>query len=445
MISRKTKSVDRRRFLGNAAKTVGGLVAFPTIISSKALAGIAGRGGVPASDRVVFGTIGIGGRGSQDLQALMQNEDAVVVAHCNVYRPGRESIKKVIDTKYNSDIPTYIDFRELIARQDIDAVLSTTGDRNHCMLAVHAMRAGKDIYSEKPGTMTIQEGQALVATQQRYGRVYQAGAQRMTESNFIFASELVRLGRLGEVKTFVAELGRAGMGASATLRTDWIPADAPEPPKEEFWWDAWLGANPWMPYSSGFSGGSSMLASRFLFYYNGNIGEWGSHTHPSAMEAMGTVNTGPVEIQYPKNETGEGMVFRFANGKEMVLQMGMPYSSCAVRHEGTEGWVETGDGGLGVSKPSLMADYNKIVDDYRLKTGRRGDHMRDLLDCIKTRRLTAANAVVAHRSMSTVHMGNICMWLKRDLRWNPDKEEFINDEAANKLRSRSQRQPWAFV
>jgi len=445
MIGEKDKRMDRRRFVGSAARTVGGLVAFPTIISSKALAGIAGRGGVPASDKVVFGTIGIGGRGSQDLQTLMQNEDAVVVAHCNVYRPGREAIKKVIDAQYNSDIPTYIDFRELIARPDIDAVLSTTGDRNHCMLAVHAMRAGKDIYSEKPGTMTIQEGQALVETERRYGRVYQAGAQRMNESNFIFARELVRLGRLGEVKTFVAELGGASNGGSAGLRGGWLPADAPEPPKEEFWWDAWLGANPWMPYSSSFSAGSARILHQLMFYYNGNIGEWGSHTHPSAMEAMETIHTGPVEVQYPKNETGEGMVFRFANGKEMVLELSMPYSSCAVRYEGTEGWVETGDRGLGVSKPSLMSDYNKIVDDYRLSTGRRGDHMRDLLDCIKTRRLTAANAVVAHRSMSTVHMGNISMWLKRDLKWNPDKEEFINDEAANRLRSRPQRQPWAFV
>ena len=444
MVREKSRSWNRRQFLGNAAKTAGAFLAFPTIISPKALAGINGRGGVAPSDKIVMGTIGIGGRGSQDLNWLMGFDDVVVVAHCNIYRPGREAIKKVIDAKYNSNIPTYIDFRELVARPDIDGVLSTTGDRNHCMIAVHAMRAGKDIYSEKPGTMTIQEGQVLVATQNRYGRVYQGGAQRMNESNFIFARELVRLGRLGEVKTFIAEL--ATLGGTPYLRTDWIPADVPEPPKEEFWWDAWLGANPWMPYSSGFSTAGSGAANRFHYYYNTNIGEWGSHTHPSAMDAMGTLHTGPIEVPYPKNDRGEGMVMRFANGKEMVLQLApMAYSSCAVRHVGSEGWVETGDRGLGVSKPSLLADYNKIVADYRARTGRRGDHMRDFLDCIKTRRRSATDTVAVHRSMSTVHIANICMWLKRDLRWDPDKEEFINDEAANRLRSRAQREPWAFV
>jgi hypothetical protein len=130
----------------------------------------------------------------------------------------------------------------------------------------------------------------------------------------------------------------------------------------------------------------------------------------------------------------------------MVLQLApMPYSSCAVRHVGSEGWVETGDRGLGVSRPSLLADYNKIVADYRARTGRRGDHMRDFLDCIKSRRKPATDAVAVHRSMSTVHIGNICMWLKRDMKWNPEKEEFINDEEANRLRSRAQREPWAFV
>lgn len=442
-MSRKNKSMNRRQFLGNTGKTAGLALAFPTLIGPQALAGIAGRSGVPASDKIVFGTVGIGGRGSTDLRWLMQNEDAVVIAHCNVLRKNRESVKKTIDEFYKSDIPTYIDFREMFARPDIDAVLSTTGDRNHAMIAVHAMRAGKDIYSEKPGTMTIQEGQVLLATQNRYGRVYQGGAQRMNESNFIFARELVRLGRLGEVKTVRAEL--ATIGVSPYLKTEWLPADAPEPPKEEFWWDAWLGANPWMPYNTTFAEGRNGPLQVFHHYYNTNIGEWGSHTHPSAMDALGVLNSGPVEVQFPNNSTAEGMVMRFGNGKEMVLTLAMPYSSCAVRHEGSEGWVETGDRGLGVSKPSFMADYAKIVADYRARTGRRGDQMRDFLDCIKSRRLPVTDAEVVHRSMSTVHIANISMWLKRNVRWNPEKEEFINDEAANRMRSRAQREPWAFV
>ena len=444
MTNDKSRSWNRRQFLGSAAKTAGAVLAFPTIITSNALAGIRGRAGVPPSDKIVFGTIGIGGRGSSDLNWLMGYDDVVIVAHCNCYRPRREATKKIIDAKYNSNIPTYIDFRELLARPDIDAVLSTTGDRNHAMIAVHAMRAGKAIYSEKPGTMTIQEGQALVATQERYGAVYQGGAQRMSESNFIFARELVRLGRLGEVKTSIAEL--ATLGGSPYMALPTFESDLPEPPKEEFWWDAWLGANPWMPFSSRFADSAHHNGGGLYYYYNSNIGEWGSHTHPSSMDAIGVLHTGPIEVTYPKHNLGDGMVMRFANGKEMVLQLApMPYSSCAVRHVGSEGWVETGDRGLGVSKPSLLADYNKIVADYRSRMGRRGDHMRDLLDCIKSRRKPVTNAVAVHRSMSTVHIANICMWLKRDMKWNPEKEEFINDEEANRLRSRAQREPWAFV
>jgi len=446
MINGKNKSLNRRKFIRKASTTVGGLMAFPTIISSKALAGIGNRGGVPASDKIVCATIGIGGRGSSDLRTLMQNEDVVIVAHCNVLKSNRESVKQTIDAQYNSDIPTYIDFREMLERSDIDGILATTGDRNHAMLAVFSMRAGKDIYTEKPVSMCIQEGQALAATQKRYGRVYQGGAQRINESNFIFARELVRLGRLGEVKTFQAEEATfAQSPAPNKLRTDWLPSDAPVPPKEEFWYDAWLGANPWMPYNSEFSSGSSRQISQFLYYYNSLIGEWGSHTQLSALEAMDMSHSGPVEVIKPDNETGAGMVYRFADGREMVLQQNMQYGSCAVRYIGTEGWVEAGDGGLGVSKPSLMSEYNKIVGDYRLRTERRGDHMRDFLDCIRSRRLTAANAELIHRSMSMVHLGNIAMWLERSLKWNPEKEEFINDEAANRMRSRAQREPWAFV
>jgi len=352
---------------------------------------------------------------------------------------GRETTKQVIDAKYGSDIDTYIDFRELLARDDIDAVLSTTGDRNHAMLAVHAMRAGKDVYSEKPGTMTIQEGQVLRETQDSYGRVYQGGMQRLNESNFIFANELVRLGLLGEVGTIRAQIA----GGTTYMRTNWDEPDVPEPDKEEFWWDAWLGTNPWRPYNSRFAGGSGWSGN--YDFYNGNIGEWGSHTFPQCHDAINCQNTNPVEYQYVNNTTADGMITRFANGIEMILVLTLEPTQCSVQYEGTEGMVTVGDRGLEVTPQSLMGDYDKIVNDYRERTQRRGDHMRDLLDCIKSRRKTAANAELAGRSMATVQIANICMWLRRDMRYDPVKEEFINDEAANRLRSRAQRQPWAFV
>jgi len=432
----RRESLNRRQFLGSTARSVGAVLAFPTIISSRALAGTGGRGGVPPSDKIVFGTIGIGNQGSNDLRDLMSHDDVVFVAHCNVQKIRRESIKQVIDTQYNSDIDTYIDFRELLARPDIDAVLITTGDRNHAMLSTCAMRAGKDVYCEKPGSLTIQEGQVLAETQKRYGRVYQGGMQRLNESNFIFANELLRTGRLGKVDRIHGQI----MSGNTYMTNNYSPADVPEPPKEEFWWDAWLGPHIWRPYNSRYSGSGNI---HDLDFYNGNIGEWGSHTLPQCHDAISCRDTSPIEYQFPNNNSGEGMVTRFANGVEMILSLSV--GQCGVKYDGTEGWVQVADGQLNVSRPSLMSDYTKLVADYRERTRRRGDHKRDLLDCIKSRRLTVADAELAARSMATVQIANISMWLKRDMKWDPIKQEFINDEAANRMRSRAQREPWAFV
>jgi predicted dehydrogenase len=377
-----------------------------------------------------------GGQGANDLRDLMSHDDVVFVAHCNVSKARRESIKQTIDDFYKSDIDTYIDFRELLARKDVDAVLITTGDRSHAMLSVKAMRAGKDVYCEKPGSLTIQEGQVLAETQKRYGRVYQGGMQRLNESNFIFANELYRLGRLGKVSTVHAQI----MSGNTYMTNNYLPADVLGPPKEEFWWDAWLGPHPWRPYNSRYSSGSNL---HDLDFYNSNIGEWGSHTFPQCQDAISCRDTSPVEYQFPTNTSAEGMRTRFANGVEMILSLSV--GQCGVKYEGTEGWVNVADGQLSVSKPSLMSDYVKIVADYRERTGRRDDHKRDLLDCIRSRRLTVADAELTARSMASIQIANICMWLKRDMKWDPIKEEFINDEAANRMRSRAQREPWAFV
>ena len=229
---------------------------------------------------------------------------------------------------------------------------------------------------------------------------------------------------------------------SPFMDNTWDEPDVPEPPKEEYWWDAWLGANPWRPYSSRYSGSGN---GRDMDFYNGNIGEWGSHTFPQCHDAINCRDTNPVEFHYVDNTNADGLTTRFANGIVLEFVITLEPTQCSVQYEGPEGIVTVGDRGLAVTPQSLMSDYNKIVSDYRERTQRRGDHMRDLLDCIKSRRKTAADAELAGRSMATVQIGNICMWLGRDLRYDPVKEEFINDDAANRLRSKAQRQPWAFV
>jgi len=423
------KNVARRSFLKTAAALAAAPYAIPSSVLGK-------DGAVAPSERIVMGAIGVGGRGSGDLGTALHEQDVQVVAVCDVRRPSREQAKAAVDQRYgNKDCGLYGDFRELLARNDIDAVLMAPGDRWHTPMSVLAMRSGKDVYSEKPGTMTVAEGQALVRTMRQYARVFQSGIQRRSEANFIIANELARTGRLGKVHTIFAHT------LPFRMMTTWLPAE-PEPPKEEFNWDMWLGPAPWRPYNHGYLGG----CGAFLDYYDFGTGVagWCSHTICQCQGAIDCDLTSPVEYEYPKNDSAEGFVARYANGVKLVLAIGSWHGSCGVRYEGSEGWVSIADGYSvpEVSAPVLLSDSRKLVQDYLERNQRPLGHMRDLLNCIKTRRLTVTNAEVAHRSMSTCHAINISMLLKRNLKWDPAKEEFIADVDANRMRSRALREPW---
>ena len=430
-------SVTRRQFLQRAA-LAGGAIAVPCLIPASAL-GL--NGAVPPSERIVLGGMGVGNRGTGDLNWMLPEKDVQFVAICDAKKAQRESVKRIVDNKYgNKDCAMYRDMREFLAtRTDIDALLIATGDRWHATAATMAMRAGKDVYSEKPSSMTIAEGQAVVATARRYGRVYQTGTQRLSEDNFTFANELLRTGRLGKVHTVRAHIAPWD---AAEMKFDWLPAE-PEPPKDEVDWDQWLGPCPWRPYNSAYTHGGWR---GYYDFHTSCIGEWGAHTFGQCQVAIGAANTSAVEYGYVNNPTGDGMVTVFPNGVKMILSRGDQWwhGSCGVRYEGTEGWVAVADGYSKpeLSSPGLLADFSKLVKDYIARTERPMSHVRNYFDCIKSRRLTVANPEVMHRSMSTVHAANICMWLKRDMKYDPAKEEFINDPEANRLRSRAQRAPW---
>lgn len=430
-------SVTRRQFLKRTA-AASGLIAAPCLVPSSAL-GLSGA--VPPSERIVLGGIGVGGRGSGVLRWMMGESDMQFVAVCDAKKSQREKVKQMVDSHYgNSDCTTCRDMREFLAtRSDIDAMLITTGDRWHATAAVMAMRAGKDVYSEKPSCMTIAQGQAVVETAARYRRIYQTGTQRLSEGKFIFANELIRLGRLGDVHTIHAHIAPWN---AAEMRHDWLPEE-PEPPKDEVDWDEWLGPCPWRPFNSKYIRGGWR---GFYDFHTSCIGEWGAHTFAQCQVAIGATDTSPVEYQYVDNPTGDGMVTRFANGIKMTLHRGNEYwrGSCGVRYEGTEGWVAVADGYVkpDVSDPALLEDYETVIRDYEERTGRARSHVRNLFDCIKSRRPTVANPEVMHRSMTTVHAANICMWLKRDMKYDPVKEEFVNDAEGNRLRSRAMRDPW---
>ena len=429
--------VTRRQFLKGAA-AAGAMVAAPMVVPASLL----GRdGGIPPSEKILMGAIGIQSRGMADLEMMMAEKDVRFVAICDIQRKQREKLKQHFDKKNgDKDCAMYLDMREFLAvRGDVDGVLIATGDRWHSLASILAMRAGKDVYCEKPSSMTIAEGQAVVDTARRYRRIYQTGTQRLSEANFTFANELLRTGKLGKVHTVRAHIAPWD---AAEMRYDWNPPEK-EPPAEEVDWDKWLGPCPWRPYNKSYVSGGWR---GFYDFHTSCIGEWGAHTFASCQVAIGAGDTSPVEYQYVNNPTGDTMTTTFANGIKMVLHReGWWHGSCGVRYEGTDGWVSIADGYQKPEvsdnlKPVLKNDFDKVVNEYVERTKNVQNHWRNLFDCMRSRKPTVANPVVMHRAMTTVHAANVCMWLKRNMKFDPAKEEFIGDAEANRYRSRAMRE-----
>ncbi|HWW01964.1 MAG TPA: Gfo/Idh/MocA family oxidoreductase [Candidatus Acidoferrum sp.] len=432
--------LTRRRFLARGAMAASALV-LPDYIPASAL----GRdGGVAPSERIVMGGIGIGGRGSYDLGSLLAEREVQWVAVCDVRKSRREAAKKIVDTKYgNKDCAVYGDMRQLLAeRTDVDAVLIATGDRWHALASTLAMRAGKDVYCEKPACLTMAQGQMVSETARRYARVYQTGAQRLSEPNHVFGIEMARSGRLGHIHTAYADC-RWRDGS----RHDWLPAQ-PEPPKDELDWDLWLGPSPWRPYNSGYVNGGG-----WYHYYDfaTDVAMWGAHSVAQALAGLDMTNVSFIEFDYEGPDAT--MVTRLSNGVKLVLfrvagSVWEPckfwHGACGERFDGPEGWVAAADGYAApdVPTPELLWDYKKVLSDYTARTGRPLSHVRDFLDCIRSRRPTVANPEVMCRPMNICLAADICEQLKRNLKFDLHKAEFLDDPEANRLRSRAMRAPW---
>ena len=424
--------LGRREFLRATALACGGL-AVPQVVRGSAL-GL--DGAVAPSARLVMGGIGIGGRGGYDLPIFLEFPEVQFVAVCEVQKPRREAAKRTVDAKYgNQDCAAYRDLRELLGRGDLQAVLIATGDRWHTPASLMAMRAGKDVFCEKPCTMSVAEGRALVETARLEGRIFQAGMQRLSEANFVFGDELARSGRLGQVQTVRAHIRPWKMS------TEHLPAQ-PEPERDTLDWDLWLGPAPWRPYNAGYLGG----CGAWLDYYDFGTGVagWGSHTICQCQSALGLKETSAIEYEYCNNDNAEGYTARYANGVKLALSSAGWRGTCGVRYEGTEGWVSVADGypKPEVSSLALLADFDKVVRDHQVRTQRPMHHIRDFLESVRRRRPCIANEVVAHRTMTTNHVVNLSMLLKRNVKWDPDKEQCVNDAEANRMLSRALRAPW---
>jgi len=427
-------TLTRRRFLTRGVMAASA-VALPYYVPVSAL----GRGGTVApSERIVMGGIGMGGRGSSDLGWMLNEPDVQWVAVCDVLKSRRQAAKNIVDSKYgNKDCAVYGDMRQLLAeRTDVDAVLIATGDRWHALASIMAMRAGKDVYCEKPACLTMVQGQMVVETARRYGRIYQTGAQRLSEGNHVFAIEMARSGRLGQIHTVYADIRwRDG------LRHDWLPAE-PEPSKNELDWDIWLGACPWRPYNAGYVNGGGW----YHFYdFATDVAMWGAHSVAQALAGLDMSDVFSIEFEYAGPD--QTMVTRLSSGVKLVLfrvsgSVWEPceywYGACGERFDGPEGWVAAADGygSPDVSSPSLLREYKKVLAEYTDRTQRPMNHVRDFFDCIRSRQLTVAHPEVMYRSMNICLAADICERLKRNLKFDLRNAEFVGDHDLIQLKLR---------
>ena len=425
----KTKtSIARRRFLKTAAAVAVGT---PWIVPSSA----SGAGGIVApSERIVLGGIGIRNRGGYVLSLMLQQPDVRFAAIADVRADRRKAVKAMADqANGDDDCATYRDFRELLARDDIDAVLIATGDRWHATASIMAAEAGKDVYSEKPCAITIELARTLADAIRRTGRVFQAGTQRRTVSNFIHAVRLAQSGKLGNLHTLHASIYQL------IDRHDWLPAE-PEPPEDVVDWNMWLGPAPWRPYNHRYVDGG------WRGYYDFDSGakllDWGAHTLDLCQWAVQADDTTPITYEPLDVEGDNAIACRYAGGVKLILRRNgwLGLGTCPVRFEGDEGWVETGDSGaIAVSLDSLRAELPPPPSERGTSPRH---HVRDFFNCVKSRAMPAANADVAAHSHIACHAAAIAWKLGRKLTFDPAAERFADDEEADRMRTRAMREPW---
>ncbi len=428
--------MTRRDFLKGAVVAV----AAPCVATASA---VGAEARLSPSERIVMGCIGVGGRGTAVMQGFLGNSDVQVVAVCDVFENKRESVKRALERHYAAQLrkgeykgcAAYNDFRELLGREDIDAVLIATPDHWHVLAGIAAARAGKDMYVEKPLSVDIAEGRALVDAVKRYGRVFQFGTQQRSDREFRFACELVRNGRIGELKTI-----KVGSPASGER-----PVEPPIPVPKGLDYEMWLGPAPWAPYTQN-------RCQTHLWYFisdytMGFISGWGVHHVDIAQWGNNADMTAPVSYEgegvFPKDgpcdtATAWEVECEYANGVKMLFADNGKLDQ-GVRFEGTDGWVFVRRGAIDANPKSLLKE---TIGPDEVHLGENKNHCRNFLDCVKSRKDPVSSIDAAHHSNSICQLSDIAIRTKRKLRWDPDQERFINDPEADRYLSRAMRSPW---
>ena len=403
-MNKSSRGITRRSFLVRSAAAA---CAAPVFIRARAFG---------ANDRIVMAGIGMGGQGRGDLGGFLGFNEVQVVAVCDVVAAHRAQAKQMVDGRYgNKDCKEYGDFQEVISRPDIDAVLIATPDHWHAIISTAAMKQGKDVYCEKPETVTVRQGQAVLEIARRYGRVFSGGSQRVW-GDYNWFHKMVRGGAIGEVREVFVNVGDSSGPC-------YLP---PVPTPEGVDWDRWLGPAPWRPFHPTLIAGGFRP---FRDYSGGGMTEWGCHGFGGALFACNLQETGPVEIIPPDGKEHARLTYVFANGIRIYHGGGW---GDILAFRGTEG--ELPARGQAVERP--LPDIE--IPNYK----GHGDIFGDFLYCVRTRERPFRDIALGHRTASLCHLGNIAYWLKRPLRWDPVRQEIIGDPEASRWLDRPMREPW---
>jgi len=427
--------MDRRNFIGKSALTAGAFTIIPGRVMAKD-----SKNSIPPSDKVNLGYIGVGKQSYTLLGSLNKCPETMVLAACDVdkIKLGRfkEAAEKANAAKLDGGsqaVDTYENYRELLERKDIDAVVIATPDHWHAMIAIDAAKAGKDIYCEKPMALTVAEGRAMVDATRKYERVFQTGNMQRSWRNFRHACEMVSNGYIGEIKVINVSVGDPVMACE-------IPAvEVPE----NLNWDLWVGPSMFRNYNPELAppvddrGWANWRAYRN--YGGGQITDWGAHMFDIAQWALGMDQSGPVEFIAPEHGAKRGMKMVYENG--VVMNHTDWGSFNAVQFLGSEGNIE-------VSRGFYRSDIEGLTD-FELKDSdtplyKSDNHYQDWVDAIRNRTRPVSDVETGHRTAALCNIVNIGYSLERTLKWKPAHERFIDDDDANSMLTRSFRGDWNF-
>jgi len=431
-------AVSRRDFLRGAAGAAAGALGFPYLAPGRALGK---EGALAPSNRIVVGFIGVNWMGKNNLHWFLAEKDAQVAAVCDVDQNHLGEAARIVNNQYgNQDCATYHDYRELIGRADIDAVCLSLPDHWHAIPVMEAARAGKDIYGEKPLSHTFAEGLAMCAAVRRYGRVWQTGSWQRSEAQFRLACELVRNGRIGKVQRV-----EVGLPAGFTDFAQTKGQEAPGAPPAELDYDRWLGPAPWAPYCPA---RVHMNWRWVLDYGGGQLMDWVGHHVDIAHWGLDFDAAGPHEIEGHGEYPREGLwntarrywvEAKYPREITMIIAGGHEEIRGGTKWIGSDGWVWVNRNGIDAEPKQLLHERFGPSEVHLYESA---GHVRNFLDCVKSRARTLAPVEAAHRSQTPGHLGQIAMQLGRKIRFDPARQEIIGDATATALLSRSQRSPW---